>query len=116
MAKQIHLSARKGHSSNSTPRNLFKPAWLNHLTPQSVAQYLLCISWVLRIKFYQEKIMGNLLLTKYATYVTVSTVLFLLCPDMRSSEVITEGITSEELSLQQEYDPDSMHAYYDSGI
>jgi hypothetical protein len=60
--------------------------------------------------------MGNLLLTKYATYVTVSSLLFLLCPDMRSSEVIAEGITSEELSLHQEYDPDSMHAYYDSGM
>jgi hypothetical protein len=35
---------------------------------------------------------------------------------MRSSEVIAEGITSEELSLHQEYDPDSMHAYYDSGM
>lgn len=58
--------------------------------------------------------MENLLPIKYATYVTVSAFLFFSCPDMRSGQIIADGITSEELSLLQEYDPDSMPAYYDA--
>jgi hypothetical protein len=58
--------------------------------------------------------MENLLPIKYATFVTVSALMFFSCPDMRSGQIIADGITSEELSLQQEYDPDSMHFYYDS--
>lgn len=53
---------------------------------------------------------------KYAAYATVCALLFCSCPDMRNSELIADGIMSEELSLHQDYDPDSTHAYYDSGM
>ncbi len=59
--------------------------------------------------------MENLLSTKYATCVTISTLLFFSCPDLRSSQAIYNDHLSEELSLHQDYDPDAIH-YNDGEI
>lgn len=60
--------------------------------------------------------MENMLSIKFATYATVTTLLFFSCPDMRSSEAIADGVSTEEFSLHHEYDPDSMNCYYDSSM
>lgn len=50
---------------------------------------------------------------KFVTYAFVTTLLFLGCPDKRSSEEIADDVSAEDLSIHQEYDADSMPAYYD---
>ena len=58
--------------------------------------------------------MMNILHTKYATYTIAASLLFLMCPDERSSEEIKGDAIAEAMSMHPEYDPDSMNYYYDS--
>ncbi len=58
--------------------------------------------------------MVNSLQTKYATCAIAASLLFLMCPDKRSSEQIKDDAIAEEMSLHPEYNPDDMHYYYDS--
>ena len=60
--------------------------------------------------------MMNILHTKYATYTIAASLLFLMCPDERNSEEIRSDALAEQMSLHPEYDPDSMHYYYDSQL
>lgn len=50
---------------------------------------------------------------KYVTYAVVTSLLFLGCPDTRSSENVAGDASAEDLSMHQEYDADSMPSYYD---
>ncbi len=52
--------------------------------------------------------------TKFTTYAIAASLLFLMCPDERSSEQIKDESISEEMSMHPEYNPDDMHYYYDS--
>lgn len=58
--------------------------------------------------------MGIWLPVKFAAYVTVTCLLIFWCPNMRGSHAHNGDITSEELSSHQEYDPNSVHYYYDA--
>ncbi len=60
--------------------------------------------------------MMNILQTKYATYTIAASLLFLMCPDERSSEQIRGDAIAEAMSMHPEYDPDSMNYYYDSQL
>ncbi len=56
----------------------------------------------------------NILQIKYATYTIAASLLFLMCPNERSSEQIKDDVITEAMSMHSEYDPDDMHYYYDS--
>ncbi|MHB1237492.1 MAG: hypothetical protein ACYCY7_08000 [Gallionella sp.] len=57
--------------------------------------------------------MENRTSVKLVTYAFVTSLLFLGCPDRRSSDEIADEASAEDLSIHQEYDADSMPAYYD---
>ena len=57
--------------------------------------------------------MENRSSVKYVTYAIVTSLMFLACPDTRSSEDIADDVSAEDLSIHQEYDADSMPSYFD---
>ena len=61
-----------------------------------------------------EIIMASSLQTKCTTCAIAASLLFLTCPDKRSSEQIKGDVIAEEMSMHFEYNPDDMHYYYDS--
>ncbi len=58
--------------------------------------------------------MMSSLQTKYTTCAIAASLLFLMCPDERSSEQIKNDAIAEEMSLHPEYNPDDSHYYFDS--
>lgn len=50
---------------------------------------------------------------KYISYAIATTLLIFSCPDTRSSGDVAEDVSSEDMSLHQDYDADAMPAYYD---